>query len=172
MSRTLVVVGSITFADRFAWRRAERIMIGELNDFEPEICASGGAQGIDTLFRQTTRMFGFEHVVQLRPKEWRSYIPEDKDFLEFLPREDILNFAPGKPRWEAPGGYRDRNVMVATAASRLIAIRCHQSSTFGSGWTLQGSCAIVTKVRLMLAYLLPPLIRIQPLTLRQKHSAR
>jgi hypothetical protein len=135
--RCLVVVGSITFADRFAWRKAERIMIGELNDYAPELCASGGAQGIDTLFRQTARMFGFDSVVQLRPNKWHTYVPEDKDFIEFLPREDILNFAPGKPRWEAPGGYRDRNVMVATAAQRLVAIRCHQSSTFGSGWTLQ-----------------------------------
>lgn len=135
--RTLVVVGSITFADRFAWRRAERIMIGEINDFAPELCASGGAQGIDTLFRQTARMFSFERVVQLRPNEWQSYVPSEKEFIEYLPRTDILNFAPGKPRWEAPGGYRDRNVMVATAASRLVAIRCHQSSTFGSGWTLQ-----------------------------------
>jgi hypothetical protein len=112
-------------------------MIGEINDFAPELCASGGAQGIDTLFRQTARMFSFERVVQLRPNEWQSYVPSEKEFIEYLPRTDILNFAPGKPRWEAPGGYRDRNVMVATAASRLVAIRCHQSSTFGSGWTLQ-----------------------------------
>ncbi len=135
-SRVLVIVGSVTFANRFAWTQAERIMLGELNDFAPDLCASGGAQGIDTLFRQTAKMFGYEPV-QLLPKDWHGYVPDGRKFIEYLPRADIMNFAPGKPRWEAPGGYRDRNVMVATAASRLVAIRCHQSSTFGSGWTFQ-----------------------------------
>lgn len=134
--RVLVVVGSIMFADRHAFRRAEDLIMHEISSFAPDACASGGAKGIDTLFRSVAKNFGYDMVRSLRPPHWEQFEIERGYFYEFLPREDIMSFPPGKPRWNAPGGYKDRNIKVATVSSKTCAIRCHTSATYGSGWTV------------------------------------
>ncbi len=137
--KVLAIVGSVMFQDRFAFRRAEDIIVGEIETYQPEVCTSGGAPGIDTLFHTTAERFGFTGYLELYPEDWDKLpfvTAHEPAFIAFLPRRDILELPPGAARWNAPGGYKQRNIQVATFCARMCAIRCHASLTYGSGWTV------------------------------------
>ena len=67
---------------------------------------TGGATGADTWGFEIARELGIETVV----------------------------FFPAHPRWE-PNGYKERNQKIAEAATALLRIVHHKSTTYGSGWT-------------------------------------
>ena len=141
--KVLVIIGSVRFADRYAWRRAEDTITEEIEQYQPDWCASGGAEGIDSLFKVIAARWGYSGLLRLLPPNWEGPLPSlssealsSKPFIEYLPREDILSIPAGKARWNAPGGYKERNIQVATAGTRVVAIRCHASLTYGSGWTV------------------------------------
>jgi hypothetical protein len=108
VSDILAIVGSTTFTNP-NWRQiALREMRAEVERYDqaPERVISGGADGIDKLAEEYARYAG---------------IP----FEEFLPRYR---------RWE-PFGFKVRNTLIGNACTRLLAIRCIESQTYGSGWT-------------------------------------
>ena len=86
--------------------RARAIIEAALDLRRPDQIISGGAIGVD----------GLAHVVA-----GERGIP----FSEYLPRFR---------RW-APGGFRERNLLIASACTRLLCIRSGAATTYGSGWT-------------------------------------
>ncbi len=119
----LAIVGSVDFVDPEAWGIAERIIREEIEKQNPQVCISGGARGIDTWFKDIAI--------------WYGYSPLIGNFIEYLPKN---------ARW-APRGYKDRNRLIAEDCTRLVAIRCHASKTYGSGWTADYAEKIGKEVR-------------------------
>lgn len=109
----LAVVGSTSFArGGEAIRIAHAIIRGVIVEVGPDRVVSGGANGVDTWARRVAGSLG--------------YTLENGRFVEHLPRHR---------RW-APDGFQARNILVATGpTTHLLAIRCHASRTYGSGWT-------------------------------------
>ncbi len=102
----LAIVGSVKFAHPQAAGLARDIILHKLEIYEPELVISGGAVGVDSIARYCAEGMGIE-------------------FQEYLPNN---------PRWE-PDGYKDRNAIIATECTHLLALRCHKATTYGSGWT-------------------------------------
>lgn len=102
----LAIVGSVRFQRPDALTEARRIIEDVLDRRRPDAIVSGGAVGIDSLAEQIAGERGIQMIVHL----------------------------PAHPRW-APAGYRDRNLLIVRDCTRLLAIRCHTSKTYGSGWT-------------------------------------
>jgi hypothetical protein len=121
MGKVLAIIGSVRFQTPRALIRAKAIIVEELDTYKPDVCISGGAEGIDSLFQKLARRAG--------------YRVEDDTFIEYKPRDDILDFPPGTARWNAPGGYKTRNIIIAEQCTRMVVIRSHTSLTYGSGWT-------------------------------------
>lgn len=106
MADVLAVVGSARFACRDGVEIARRIVAAEITERRPDLVVSGGAVGVDSIAAAVARAAGVE-------------------VTEFLPRHR---------RWE-PEGFKARNIVVAGACTRLLAIRCAESRTYGSGYT-------------------------------------
>lgn len=87
--------------------KAVSIMMAVLQARRPDKIVSGGAPGVDTLAERVAVHLG---------------VP----FEAFLPRVKA---------WAAPGGFRDRNMQIVGACTRLLCLRSVQSRTYGSGWT-------------------------------------
>ncbi len=104
--RILAVVGSREFENRNAYALALPLIAAAVEVLDPHQILSGGADGMDTYAGAFALMMG---------------VP----FQEFLPRQQI---------WK-PHGYEERNIKIAESCTHLLAIRCYESKTFGSGWT-------------------------------------
>lgn len=115
----LAVVGSTKFADPQGLERAERFTRMYYQLFKPKLIVSGGAEGVDSMAVRVARDFE-------------------------IPYEE---FYPENPRW-APHGYKARNILIAERCEVLVALRCPESRTYGSGWTADyadkqlGKCVI------------------------------
>jgi predicted Rossmann fold nucleotide-binding protein DprA/Smf involved in DNA uptake len=108
----LAIVGSTSFAQgELALAYAKAIIATTITRYQPEVIISGGADGIDTLAR--------------RVAEWNGYRVAGGTFIEHLPKHQ---------RWR-PDGFEARNLLIARDCTHLLAIRCHASRTYGSGWT-------------------------------------
>lgn len=102
----LAIVGSRKFLNPNAYSLALGIIHRALTVVQPRKVISGGADGMDRFGETLALLSGFE-------------------FEAFLPR---------CPRWE-PDGYKERNIMIATACTHLLCIRCQGSATAGSAFT-------------------------------------
>lgn len=102
----LAIVGSVRFTDPDWQDKACEIIDGAIAEHRPDLIVSGGAEGIDSFAVKIADLYG---------------IP----FHEFLPQHR---------RW-APDGFKARNIRIAEVCTRLLAIRCRASKTYGSGWT-------------------------------------
>jgi len=104
----LAIVGSTRFANPYGPQVAEWMIKRALMFFDPEVVISGRAEGVDTLAEILAMTYGFSTCV----------------------------YPPTHPRWE-PRGYKARNLRIAHSCTHLLAIRCGESKTYGSGWTYQ-----------------------------------
>jgi hypothetical protein len=102
----LAIVGSTHFENPSWLRQADAIIRAEIRSSHPDKIISGGAKGIDLLAKAIAEELGIE-------------------FEEFKPKQR---------RWE-PNGFKERNILIAEACSRLVRIACPKSTTYGSGWT-------------------------------------
>lgn len=107
----LAVVGSTAFERPEAELLASQIIATFIAQLQPLKLISGGAAGVDTWAKEISGQFG--------------YRTEDGGFIEHLPKYR---------RW-SPDGFKDRNILIAEWCTHLLAIRCHASRTYGSGWT-------------------------------------
>jgi predicted Rossmann fold nucleotide-binding protein DprA/Smf involved in DNA uptake len=109
----LAVVGSTSFArGGEAIRVAHAVIAGVVEELGPDRIVSGGAPGVDTWAERVGARLG--------------YTLENGRFVVHLPRHR---------RWK-PDGFEARNILIATGpTTHLLAIRCHASKTYGSGWT-------------------------------------
>jgi len=107
MDDTLAVVGSIHFAkDLHSFRVASDFLEEYILQNKPDAIVSGGAFGIDELAIVWAEVL---------------HIP----YEEFLPTNN---------RWE-PDGFKERNIQIVEACTRLVCIRHYLAKTYGSGWT-------------------------------------
>lgn len=106
MADILAIVGSVKFACRQGLTIARQIIHNELRDRLPDGVVSGGAIGVDTIGAAVARLLGIEPA-------------------EHLPKY---------PRWQ-PDGFKARNLLIVRDCTRLLAIRCAEANTYGSGWT-------------------------------------
>lgn len=102
----LAIVGSRKFKKWYGLDAAEGIIRGVLGHYQPKTVISGGAEGIDTMAADIAGEMGML----------------------------VMVFKPENNRWE-PNGYKDRNMQIAGSCDSLLAIRCSESSSYGSGWT-------------------------------------
>lgn len=102
----MAIVGSRVFVNPRGLLRAQRIIAAEVGDMYWTGFISGGAPGVDA--------------------ECERYCQEmDRPCGIFLPQNQ---------RWR-PGGYEERNKLIAENCDELLCIRCAQSKSYGSGWT-------------------------------------
>ncbi|MFG3710827.1 hypothetical protein [Micromonospora sp. NPDC047730] len=103
----LAIVGSVSFVDVTALDVAAEIVEGTFARRRPDVVVSGGADGIDTLGVVLAKKHGIPY---------REYLPKVR-------------------RWSGPGGFQERNLLVAGDCTRILRIACRWSKTYGSGWT-------------------------------------
>lgn len=108
MSRILTIVGSQELA-LGQIHKAWDIIKKEIQEYQPEKIYSGGAKGVDTYAIECANIMGFP---------WEEFRPTAEDLL-------LGGF----------GKYKPRNMKLAAICDRLVCIRSHQSTTYGSGWT-------------------------------------
>lgn len=83
----------------------EQIIRRVIAHYRPTEIVSGGAKGVDTHAADIALELGISVVV----------------------------FRPKIAKWE--GGYKERNLQIATYCDRLVRIAYKDSKTYGSGWT-------------------------------------
>lgn len=71
------------------------------------------------------------------------------DIAEALNIVTIVHY-PKVKIWDAPGGLRDRNELIAQDSDRLLCIRCTASTSYGSGWTADRAVALGKQVERIL----------------------
>lgn len=86
---------------------AMALILAAFDRYRPTVLVSGGAPGIDTMAEQEALTRGVATEI----------------------------YRPTVPAWAAPGGFRDRNLQIATACDALVRIVASTSRTYGSGWT-------------------------------------
>lgn len=102
----LAIVGSVKFTNPNAYAEALEIIVETIRELRPTRIVSGEADGMDTFGETIARLQG---------------IP-------------FTGYPPKNARWE-PEGYKERNMQIADACTHLLAIRCREAKTYGSGWT-------------------------------------
>lgn len=106
MRDVLAIVGSVRFVCPLGLILVRGLVHNELQDRRPDQVVSGGAVGVDTVAVD---------VADLHHVPWHEFLPANK-------------------RWE-PDGFKARNLQIVEACTRLLAIRCAEAKTYGSGWT-------------------------------------
>lgn len=109
----LAIVGSVRFVDPAAPGHARHLINQRIDEHRPAAIISGGAAGIDTTAEEIARLWGYS---------------------ENNAEKRLVIHRPKNRRWE-PDGFKDRNLLIAQECTHLLAIRCRQSVTYGSGWT-------------------------------------
>lgn len=109
MTDILAIVGSCEF-EYDHWQRVTEALIGwYIREHRPEEIISGESPkgGVDLVARAAAAHFG----IPFRP------------------------FPPTNHRWDGPGGYAERNTVIADTCTRLLRVACKHATTYGSGWT-------------------------------------
>lgn len=109
----LAIVGSTKFSNPAAYARARQLINVKIAELRPVAVISGGAAGIDSMAEEVARQWGYH-----------------EDHAE----KRLIIHRPRHQRWQ-PDGFKDRNLLIANDCTHLLAIRCKQSTTYGSGWT-------------------------------------
>ena len=104
----LAVVGSTMLVGN---SEAYDRILDAFRKYNPDGFTSGGAPGIDSMAEEYAR------------KCFR--LPEDRIFI----------FKPTVHRWDGPGGFKERNLLIAQQCDALVRIVSSKTKTYGSGWT-------------------------------------
>jgi hypothetical protein len=103
----LAIVGSRYFDnDPNSFHIAHSWIRAYVSDMVPDLIVSGDAVGIEEIAAIVATSL-------------------DIGFLELLPEND---------RWE-PEGYKDRNIKIVEACTRLVRVEHYLAKTYGSGFT-------------------------------------
>lgn len=102
----LAIVGSTSWPDSTGLIEARKIIEDVLDRKTPDKIVSGGAPGVDSLAVR---------IAEERGIAWEEHLPANR-------------------RWQ-PDGFKDRNLKIVKACTRLLSVRSRHSDTYGSGWT-------------------------------------
>lgn len=94
-------------ADRVALRIARTITV-----MKPAVVISGGAPGVDSIAEAVARVHGYDESAGT-----------------------LIIHRPAVRTFDGPGGYRERDLRIATDCTHLLRVACIRSRTYGSGWT-------------------------------------
>lgn len=100
----LAIVGSVYLAGN---AEAQAIIDRVLDEYQPDVVVSGGADGIDTMAENSAIARGIETDIQ----------------------------RPIRMRWDGIGGFKERNQKIADICTRLVRVISSKTTTYGSGWT-------------------------------------
>jgi hypothetical protein len=89
-----------------------------LDEHKPVIVISGGAA-----VNRANRMRGL------------ASIDEEVAIEANLRQLQVLEFRPTDFHWDAPGGFKERNIHIADSCVCLVRIASETTTTYGSGWT-------------------------------------
>ncbi len=109
---TLAVVGTQTLACPGDPERVAARIRWSIERLRPNVVMSGGAAGVDTAAEVVARELGYR---------------EDEGTLVVV--------RPQVRRWQGPGGFQERNLVIAQRCTHLLRLACRQAKTYGSGWT-------------------------------------
>lgn len=107
MTEALAIVGSGKWPAAQLLTIARQEIIVYIVMHQPDLIVSGDAAGIDSVAKELAGEMG-------------------------IPYE---GHPPTTRRWDAPGGFRERNTKIAKRCTRLLSVRYVKAQTFGSGWT-------------------------------------
>lgn len=110
----LAIVGSRDVPQEAAYKTIK----DALNRHKPVIVVSGGAK-----VRASDRL---RKLVS---------IDEEAAALARADNIQVIEFLPTNFRWDAPGGFKERNQKIADACVCLVRIASATTTTYGSGWT-------------------------------------
>ncbi len=112
MTAVLAVVGTRVLACRGDAARAGLRIRRAIHALQPACVVSGGAKGVDAIAEAIAIDLGYS---------------EDAGTL--------VVHRPTVRRFHGPGGYRERDAMIARDCTHLLRIACIKATTYGSGWT-------------------------------------
>lgn len=83
-----------------------------IHRLRPSVFISGGAEGVDVLAQTVALAFGYEEGTG-----------------------SMIIYRPTVRRFHGPGGYRERDGLIAADCTHLLRLSCRHATTYGSGWT-------------------------------------
>lgn len=108
----LAIVGTRVLAHPQDRARAARSIEYSILVLRPDVIISGGAAGIDRIAELTAPDFGFTEE-----------------------NGKLIVHRPTVKRFHGPGGFRERDGVIAADCTHLLRIACRTATTYGSGWT-------------------------------------
>lgn len=78
----------------------------------PDVVISGGADGVDGIAERVARDIGYREEAGT-----------------------LIIHRPTVKRFHGPGGYQERDALIAADCTHLLRLSCRQATTYGSGWT-------------------------------------
>ena len=106
----LAVVGTRVLACSGDRHRAARRVFQAIRRLRPEVVISGGAEGVDAIAEMVAISEGYGG-------------------------RRLLIHRPTTRAFHGPGGYRERDALIAAECTHLLRIACVKAKTYGSGWT-------------------------------------
>lgn len=113
MSKLAIVGTRILDCRNDSTRVVERIKRA-IDRLQPDVIISGGADGVDVLAEAAAIWFGYTET-----------------------NGKLIVHRPTTKRFQGPGGYRERDLLIAQECTHMLRIACKMSTTYGSGWTAQ-----------------------------------
>jgi hypothetical protein len=108
----LAVVGTRTLGCRGDQQRAALRITWSISKLCPDVVISGGAKGVDSIAERVALDMGYS---------------EDDGTLRL--------YRPTVHQFHGPGGYRERDALIAANCTHLLRIHCILALSYGSGWT-------------------------------------
>lgn len=108
----LAIVGTRVLACAGDRDRAAGRIEWSIRRLRPDVVISGGAAGIDTLAADVAGTLGYTEAAGT-----------------------LVIYAPRVRRFHGPGGYRERDQIIAEQCTHLLRLACWKATTYGSGWT-------------------------------------
>lgn len=92
--------------------RARQRIEQAIHRLKPAVIISGGAKGVDTIAEQVALSLGYSEA-----------------------EGTLVIHRPKVKRFHGPGGYRERDLLIATECTHLLRLSCKEATTYGSGFT-------------------------------------
>lgn len=108
----LAIVGTRVIGCPGEYQRAGARIRRAIELLRPRVVISGGAKGYDQIAEIVAEVMG--------------YTEESSTMIVHLPTVQ---------QFHGPGGYRERDALIAADCTHLLRLACVKATTYGSGWT-------------------------------------
>lgn len=108
----LAIVGTRVLDCRQDREKSRLRIWGAIETLRPDVVISGGAKGIDLLAAEVAVERGYSEDVG-----------------------SLIIHRPSQNKFHGPGGYLERDELIAQDCTHLLRVACIAATTYGSGWT-------------------------------------